>query len=377
MSIFCAILQKVYHLDVYLPTNANLQDKINGKDQVRFFLYQFIQDLYAKTKHFTISQKETTIIKLKKIKEILENPFFREEHQTIILNLFSKTQKIMAAFSKLINKYRIRKMPIKIQRDLLLNDIDLSKKNVFMVLQNSVKYPFIINDLINIITTSLSNCSFFFAQPLNIKNPYNNTPLNEANLYRLYFFIRENLFPMPLLFELYFHSNFDLDTFKLNNENYIREIYIKNFARRSHYDTLYWYLAEMFKKYYQYMPSIMIDKSFPREKLVNIMRPYLQLYLLGKYLILGCEKRYITIQVLKKKLLQFSRHNPMFGRKIIKHQIILDESPPTPPFEFRHPVYKNIIEFNTNCISFQDDSIKISEIDLDEDDSIEMDDYDP
>lgn len=379
MSVFCAVLQKVYDLDVYLPTDKNLQNKINEKDQVSLFLHQFIIDLNVKTKHFTIPKKESSSVKLKKIKEILENPFFRMEDRDTIFDLFSKAQKIMFAFSKFVNMYKIKKMPIKIQTDLLLNDIDISKKNVFIVLQHSVKYPFIINDLINIITTNLSNCSFFFAEPLEIKNPYNNVPLNKATLYSLYFFIKENLFSMPLLFDLYFHSNFDINSFKINNENYIREIYIKNFARRSHFNILYWYLMAMFEEYYEYMPSISIDRNFPREKLINIMRPYLQLYLLGKYLIIGCEKRYITINLLKKKLLQFSKHNPMFGRKIITQQIMWGQSPPSPPFIFRYPVYKNVVEFNADCISFHDDSIKISEIELDdyEDESIEMDDYDP
>jgi len=365
MSVFCTVLQKIYDLDVYF-----LQEKNN----IHFFLHQFIQDLNVKTRHFTIPRKETTLVKLKKIKDILENPFFCLKVQNALLDLFSKTQKIMFALSKLVNSYKIKKMPIKIQTDLLLNDIDLSKKNIFMVFQHSVKYPFIINDLINIITTSLSNCSFFFAEPLDIKNPYNNIPFSKATLYSMYFFIRENLFSMPLLFDLFFHSNFDLNSFKINNENYIREVYIKNFVFRSRYNALYGYLMAMFEKYYEYMPSIVIDRDFPREKLVNIMRPYLQLYLLGNYLIIGSEKRYVTIHLLKKKLLQFSKHNPMFGRKIITQQIMWDQSPPTPPFVFRYPVYKNIIEFNSDCISFTDDSIKISDEELDEDDSIEMDD---
>lgn len=356
MSTFCSVLQKEYYLEVYLPTDTNyityyqnLQEKINVKDQVTFFLYQFIIDFYIKTKHFTIPQKEISIVKLKKIKEILENPFFRKEDQTTLLDIFSKTQKTMFAFSKLVRIYRMKKLPINIQTDLLLNTIDVRQKNVFIFLQNNAKYIFVVNDLINIITSNLSNCSFYFAEPLEIKNPYNNLPLSHAILYNLYFFIRKNLFSMPILFDLYFYSNFNMEIFKINNENYIREVFIKNYVFRSHYSILYREVMTMIE---ENMNSIVIDKDFPRETLVNIMRPYLQLYLLGNYLIFGCEKKYIMIHGLKRKLFQFSRYNPTFGRKIVKRQIDLNQCD---PFVFQPPVYKNIIQFDTDCISFHND----------------------
>lgn len=359
MSIFCSIFQKVYHLEVQLPENADyisyyqaLQKKTNCHDKISFLIYQFIIDFYMKTKEFSITQKEIRLIKLTKMKELYENMFFSKEDKNGILDIFSKTQKTLSAFSKLIRIYKMKKLPINIQTDLLLNPIDVRQKNVFMFLQNNAKYIFAVNDLINIITSNLSNCCFYFAEPLEIKNPYNNVPLSHAILYNLYFFIQKNLFSMPILFNLYFYSNFDMEIFKINNENYIREVFIKNYVFRSHYSILY---AEVVTMIEQNMNSIMIDRDFPRETLVNIMRPYLQIYLLGNYLIFGCEKKYIMIHTLKMKLFQFSRYNPMFGRKIVRQQIIWNQCESSSPFVFRTPEYKNIIQFNTDCISFHND----------------------
>ena len=61
-----------------------------------------------------------------------------------------------------------------------------------------------------------------------------------------------------------------------------------------------------------------IHKNFPKNKLVEIMRPYLHLYYLSKYYIVGTEKITNSYEILIKKFDLFIRYNPYFGRKLFK-----------------------------------------------------------
>jgi len=373
MSIFCSILHKLYHLEIPLPETQDyfpyyLMMQKNIQNTQTYYLYQFIMDFHVKTNHFTKSKKQIRTIKWKHLKKNHDNVFFSKKEKDNLLEAFSKTQKIMFALSKFVHIYRMKKLPIKIQTDLMLNEIDVQKKNVFVFLQDGIKYAFVISDLIHIINTSLSHCCYFFAEPHKIKNPYNNISLNKTVLYNLYFFIRTNLFTMPMLFELFFQCNFDLQTFKINNEHSIREVFIKNYVSYSHHYELYSHVTTMINHYY-----IHIDPDFPRETLVNIMRPYLHLYFLGKYLIFGCEKKYVVTRLLRKKLLQFSKYNPDFGKKIITPYPIFDFS--IHPFLVQSLKYSYVITFNTKHISFNDDTVPISDFELNyEDDYDSMED---
>ena len=392
MSIFCSILQKSYDLDVYLPEHTTpsasaygvqsltgaygfgslqttnnyinycctihnkLSEKIKNDTNIHY-LYNLIVALYFKTNCFQNDVSEFHKIKLTEIKKIQDNIFFSKETKNILFDIFNKSQRTYFAFGKLAHIYKIKKTPVKIQVDLLLNEIDVNKKNVFVFIQNNVKYLFVLNDLINIINSNLSNCSYYFADPLQIKNPYNNIPLSKTILYNLYFFIRSNLFSMPLLFELFFHSNFDLCTFKINNENYIRDIHIKNYVFRSHYSILHSSVLDMLEENYLFMNKISIHEDFPEDTLVNIMRPYLQLYLMSKFLIHGSEKKFQSVSLLKKKLLLFSNYNPRFGKRTMT-----TEPQQSGKFHLKKKKNYNVVVFNTDCISFYKEHVKILDI---------------
>jgi hypothetical protein len=154
---------------------------------------------------------------------------------------------------------------------------------------------------------------------------------------------------MPILFELFFRSHLDLGLFKINNENYIREIYIQKFTQTSHHNILHKYVMVMLDEYREYTNKICIDRNFPKKILVDKMRDYLQHYLLSKYLIFGSEKRYNVEETLRKKLFKFSRCNPKFGKKteIFKQK------------ENNPKRLCTIYEYNTECVSFYDETPNI------------------
>jgi hypothetical protein len=94
---------------------------------------------------------------------------------------------------------------------------------------------------------------------------------------------------------------------------------------------------------------ITIDADFPKQKLVDIMKPYLRLFILSMYSTYNEDHIYYERQ-LHRKLKQFYNFNPKFGRKIISV-----ESPVTGlPLSFSNEKNKRTISvlFNESHIPF-------------------------
>ena len=64
--------------------------------------------------------------------------------------------------------------------------------------------------------------------------------------------------------------------------------------------------------------QIKIHRDFPRDKLVNIMRPYLYLYFVSKYSVHGTNKIMISKNLLDNRLNELYLYNPKFGSKRMK-----------------------------------------------------------
>jgi len=119
---------------------------------------------------------------------------------------------------------------------------------------------------------------------------------------------------MPTLFHYYFLANFNITRFREQHEGVIREISIENYVKNTDYNALYDKVFNMLK---EHKPRLAIHPDFPKEELVNIMRPYLRLYYVSLYS-LDEYKKLTAFSELHKKLHKFYRYNPKFGRKTIK-----------------------------------------------------------
>ena len=108
--------------------------------------------------------------------------------------------------------------------------------------------------------------------------------------------------------------NFDVDQFTYNNECLIRNIAIHKYVFITHFDLLHSKVKLMLNTY---LDKLYIHEDFPKETLVNIMRPYLHLHYLDKYAISGTIQKNESKQLLLAKLKQFYRYNPHFGKKKI------------------------------------------------------------
>jgi hypothetical protein len=194
---------------------------------------------------------------------------------------------------------------------------------------------------------------------------------------------------VPILFELFFKSKFCLKLFAYDNECVIRSIKIDDYVKSSDNPTLYKSILVMLKGHKNIMHNIKIDKEFPRELLIKIMRPYLNLYITSKYAVIGTEKKYISEILLKKKLHDFAKFNPLFGRKKIitnhffyrtlpisvtfndKHINFYKEPEPEEP-EFEYEESDDVVdsEYDETNIAMNDNSLRFiyeSDSDVDED----------
>jgi hypothetical protein len=233
--------------------------------------------------------------------------------------LFYETQKHYHAFAKLATIWKHNRYAVQVDYDLYMTPLSRNTKNVFTLLQQNKLYLFSAANLCHIITTALSHAPDFFVEPLVIKNPYNNVPFSKSTLYNIYFFIKKSTFIMPLLLHQYFIADFDLCSFLDKNENIIRDISIEKHVYNGSTDALYFSTISMLNEYNRKHPivKIKIDTGFPKDKLVNHMRPYLELYMISRYSNED-SKGQIAEKMLHYKLHKLYKYNPCFGKKIVK-----------------------------------------------------------
>ena len=220
-----------------------------------------------------------------------------------------------------------------------------TSRNVFSLLQQGKIYLFTGPNLANIISTSLSNAPNFFVEPLLIKNPYNNIPLTKSDLYNIYFFLKQSPIILPVLFHNYFIVDFDLRKFRDENENVIKNIAFNSYVRNASATSLYNSAVQMLKKYQK---NIVIHRDFPKETAIQVLRPYLLLYYIVEY---SSEeyRRHCAEDKLKYKLNRLYKHNPVFGRKIVKLKRIGSSKRmiKTTEFSTNHPYFDEPVNIQT------------------------------
>ena len=305
------------------------------------------------------------------LSSIRDNIFYDDTTKQILYDVFYKVQKKYHILNRLAFRYKYGKAPIAIDTDLSLSNIK-SSHTTMTILQNNQKYLFTLFDLKKIIDTSLSNSPYHFSHPLPIKNPYNNLPFDKATLYNIYFFMKKSDFVMPTLFHQYFLSNFNLSKFQEDNEPMIQKIYLKQYLRNLSPKELKGEILYMLKQN-RFSKKIKIDPMFPIEKLIEIFRPYLELYYTQIYSF-DLNAKSIAKNQLYWNLKEFYKFNPTFGRKIF----VNDKNETTSCINDRHMKFektnynKNYLDShivlydNDNDIDSDDDS----DIDSDSDDDV-------
>lgn len=247
------------------------------------------------------------------LNKVLENVFINDATRERFMNYFTKIQRTYHVLAKFAYTWRHKTTSLLITNDVYLNTLSEGAPRVFSLVQNKKKYLFAITDLVNILNTSLGNNFFFVAEPLPCKNPYTNIPFNKSTLYNIYFFIKRTDFIMPTMFHQYFLANFNLREYAEQNDNLIIEYAIKQFTIHTDVEELYFEITNMLEGD-RHGRKIQIDPEFPKEKLVDIMRPYLELYYKGTYTVNEL-KRSNYVKEYCNKIKLFHKYNKHFGCK--------------------------------------------------------------
>jgi hypothetical protein len=342
MHTFYAITNKLVH-------NINISDYYKNNNNINTLAINENQcglDTIHKINFYILIMKKYSIEnKFKFFYETKHNIFNTKKMSDDFLDYFNKIQKTYYAFSRLAYLYKYKKAKIMVDTDLIMNEIDEKNRFVYCLLQNNCKYLFNIHELIKIINNSIANTQFFFSLPTPVKNPYNNIPLNKSTLYNIYFFIRFRTMIHAELFHYFFTMNFNLSVFIDKYQYLLRNFAIQNALNNSSKEVMYENIDNMLYEYnlsVKYMKKqINIDDSFPKDLLISIMKPYLNLFYKSQYSLINNERLYCK-KLLKKKLYHFNKFNPTFGRKIfLKRSAYLNK-----PTQF---------EYNSKHISFYAD----------------------
>jgi len=334
--IITNILKTYNNPFLYKNNNNNINDNIDGILKCIFSIL-LNKEINIKNKFsFFFDSLDHFLIKNNKENEFIE--------------YFYKIQKTYNILNRFVYNYKYKKTKLVVNTDMNLNEININDKNVICILDNNSKYLFHIKDLINIINSALTNSYMFFSEPKSIKNPYNNIPFNKSILYNIYFFIKYKTYYHPKFLFKFFYVDFNLTYFKHNNEYLLREYTIQNYVYKSPSNILIFEIKNMINFFNDYCKDlklknrILIDKDFPKNKLIKIMQPYLLLYCISNYSYLKKNKTE-ALYIFNKKILIFNNFNPTFGRKRYKFIFkILDN--------FEKKVCGKIIEFDDKHIKF-------------------------
>lgn len=243
----------------------------------------------------------------------LDNLFFSDNCKKELV-LFEKTQKTYYTLLKFVNLCKIKRMSVKVNSDLLLNEISLNDKNTVCIYQNNAIYYFSVRDLINICNSALIFSYDFFAEPYIPKNPYTNMPFTKGILLKIYDSIRYSTYKIPLLFELFYRQQFNLEWFVLKYEPIIRDECIDHFMKIGDIDEKCDYIHDILSMKYYYK-SLTIHEYFPKDILAKAFEPILYNYLLAEHSLLSPQKRWKKKCIMKYMLRKFIDENPTFGRK--------------------------------------------------------------
>jgi hypothetical protein len=284
--------------------------------------------------HCFICKEYDVSYKFQTFKNIIDNNFHSKEQKESFIQLFQNAQKKYKQFCKLAYLWKWKKAKCNITHDLYMTPITSDKYYVLSILQYKVKYLFSKNDLINIINNSLTHSPYVYAEPLSIKNPYNNLPFEKSILYNIYFFMKTNLFILPPIFHEYFICNFHLKIFRDNNECLIRTIYINKLLKNDN-NKLVKHIHNMIDTYNENISinmQILIDTDFPKAILIKAMKPYLKLFYTSNYSINIIDKN-TALNNLNYFLHKFKQNHHNFGRKIFKFKTSLFKTKKIMTFE--------------------------------------------
>ena len=319
MNIYGLILRYKYFIEIqtsdfsFVPTPYFILSPKMNSSESQYMIGILNALLYYKL----LNNNNFVQTKYGHLKECFANPFINAPAKLELVVEFSRIQRAYFVLYRFVQMCKWKKAKVHINTDLYMTELDPSCKRTFKILQHGKIYYFSVTDIVKIIRGTLINSSYMFTLPLRAKNPYNNIEFGKADLYNMYFKLKSVLLTVPSIIETYFRYNFDVYKLKKYHEtDLICQAITHNVYNSWDTDYLHSVYLEMVNMM-NMKNKIRVHKDYPLKLLINAMKPYLELYMLCKYVSnrvlqhnYECELRY--------RLNWFHYNNPTFGRKIYK-----------------------------------------------------------
>ena len=250
--------------------------------------------------------------------ELYNDLIKKYEYNSEELNVYNTIQKKYLILCRFVFSYLKRKRSIINNLDLYMNPIDPNDKYTIKLYHKGNNYLFTLNNMITLIKGKLLTFEKGSITSQRCKNPYNNLPFTKSCLLYFYFKYLDIYKYIEDVFITYYKHEFNERNFYLYNEHKIRHWYINNILctnQESQKKLLKDYVDIIFRTYCK-NTRIYINKDFPLNELLKIMKPYLYCFLIIKY----CRNTDLSLfadKYLTEAIPDFAKFNELFGRKYI------------------------------------------------------------
>jgi hypothetical protein len=231
---------------------------------------------------------------------------------------FNKAQRVFHAWLHLKNRW-IQKHVKKYNctEDLYGTPLkDLPKSKVIQLNHYNCIYTFNINDLFNIIRSSIHFQTYMAPFPKMPKNPYINKEFSHYHMLTICLHCWQHKIKIPYYLQLFHKSDFNCEHFLFRNRVYLSETAVKDFMPPGSCPSpdIKYDIMAMLQKFLNPFMTLSIHYEFPLCRLYAVFRPYLCLYY--KMRLLNCAQ---LRRQLEHGLKSFALFNPNFGKKFISN----------------------------------------------------------
>lgn len=320
MLIILKILHNINIRKITMDVIQNIVKHIIEKKEKKLYNVDNLDTLYFNN---VFSPDKYKLSKMLSVKIMVYNNFFiNEKKQQDLIALFSKAQKIYWTLNRFAQKYKYKKTKsFDIQKSLYEVEFSKCKKtHIISLIENNTKYIFRINELLNLWKTSLTNCCNLQPAPIIPRNPYTGLKISIHNLYNIYFFACFNTdILINNLIKSFFHLNFEIKKFKMEQYHNLCDNAIKNYIQDSEPIQLFYDCINMVNANPRIFNYSRINEEMNYKhkiQFVHLLKEYLTYYL---YSTESCNP-FIKSKnriLFKKSIKNFMKKHPTFGRRII------------------------------------------------------------
>lgn len=249
---------------------------------------------------------------------IVNNYFLTEPQKNGFIEIYCNAMKTFKILNRFVCVCRQKKaLHYKIDCDLFLNSLDDLQDNILTNLyieKTNTFYKFRISDLIGVIENALTHSPDVFIEPYFPRNPYTNCQFTKAELYNIYFCVKDSTFIMSQLFHNFFLVHFDLVKFKIMNDDILRDVAVTNYSFHMCDQELMVEFENMEETCKRHMPKI--SSEFNRLDVAKRLKP--QVILFVRYCYTNSKvKRFHYLNQVTKELKKIKKENPFFEKNTI------------------------------------------------------------